>query len=181
MKDTCGCDRRQAVVSRINLLAGNEDEHLNIPIGHPRVRTGHSRRAFTLVEILIVVIILGILAALVIPQFTSAAATSRENSIKMDLHRIRVQIEIYIQQHDGKPPTLTGFTEQLTMATNERGETAAIGTAGYRFGPYIQSVPVNPSTNSRTVTDGAAGSSAWYYNEETGEFRANDSEASRLY
>jgi general secretion pathway protein G len=154
---------------------------LNIHTGHPRVRPDQSRRAFTLVEILIVVIILGILAALVIPQFTSAAATSRENSIKMDLHRIRVQIEIYIQQHDGKPPTLANFTQQLTMATNEQGQTAAVGTPGYRFGPYIQSVPLNPSTNTRTVSDGPVGSSAWYYNEETGEFRANDSEASRLY
>lgn len=136
---------------------------------------------FTLVEILIVVVILGILAALVIPQFTSAAATSRENSIRMDLNRLRVQIEIYRQQHSSTPPSLASFSDQLTMASNDAGETAAVGTAGYRYGPYIQSVPINPSTGTRTVTSGDVGSSAWYYNETTGEFRANDSEASRLY
>lgn len=136
---------------------------------------------FTLVEILIVVVILGILAALVIPQFSSAAATSRENSIRMDLNRMRVQIEIYSQQHTSTPPSLASFSDQMTKSSNDAGETAALGTTGYRYGPYIQSVPINPSTGTRTVTDGAVGTSAWYYNEATGEFRANDSDASREY
>jgi general secretion pathway protein G len=152
-------------------------------ITYPSQRCGRRpsvRGAFTLVEILIVVFILGILAALVIPQFTSAAATSRENSIKMDLHRLRVQIEIYIQQHDGKPPTLAEFTQQMTMA-NAQGQTAAVGTPGYTLGPYIQTVPVNPNTSTRDVGDGDVGTSAWYYNENTGEFRANDSAETRLY
>ena len=140
-----------------------------------------NRRGFTLVEILIVVAILGILAALVIPQFTSAAATSRENSLKMDLHRIRVQLEIYIQQHDGRPPTLANFTDQLTKATNLAGDTAAVGTPGYRFGPYIQAVPINPNTSTRTIGDGEPGTSAWYYNETTGAFHANDSAESRAW
>ncbi len=154
---------------------------MNIPLGHLRGQRPAVRRAFTLVEILIVVFILGILAALVIPQFTSAAATSRENSTRMDLHRIRVQIEIYIQQHDGQPPTLAEFAKQMTMASNAQGQTAAVGTEGYRFGPYIQSVPINPHTGTRDIGDGDVGTSAWYYNETTGEFRANDSAESRLY
>lgn len=138
-------------------------------------------RAFTLVEILIVVAILGILAALVIPQFSSAAATTRESSIRMDLNRIRAQIEIYRQQHTSTPPSLANFADQMTRASNDAGQTAAVGTEGYRYGPYFMYVPINPSTNTRTVTDGAVGTSAWYYNETTGDFRANDSEASRLY
>jgi len=144
-------------------------------------RARAASRAFTLVEILIVVVILGILAALVIPQFSSAAATTRENSIRMDLNRIRSQIEIYRQQHTSTPPSLANFANQMTMATNDAGQTAAVGTAGYRYGPYIMSVPNNPNTNTRTVTNGEVGTSAWYYNEDTGEFRANDSEESRLY
>ena len=140
-----------------------------------------AQQAFTLVEILIVVVILGILAAVVIPQFSSAADTSRENTVRMDLHRIRIQIEIYRQQHNATPPTLENFVQQMTLASNEDGETAAVGTAGYRFGPYIQAVPLNPHTNTRTIGAGEPGTSAWYYDETTGNFHANDSQASRAF
>jgi len=133
------------------------------------------RSGFTLIEILVVVVILGILAAIVIPQFTSAAAESRDNSIKMSVHRISQQIEIYKQEHDGELPSLANFAEQLTMATNSSGQAAAVGTSGYDLGPYIREVPINPKTGTNTVDDGEIGSSAWYYNETTGEFRANDS------
>ena len=54
---------------------------------------------FTLVELLIVVIILGILAAVVIPQFSSASAEAREAAIMTDLAAIRNAIELYYVQH----------------------------------------------------------------------------------
>ena len=64
---------------------------------HPRLRStprkGLVGRAFTLVEILIVVVILGILAAIVIPQFTTAAESSKESALKQDVFRFREQIE----------------------------------------------------------------------------------------
>jgi len=130
---------------------------------------------FTLIEILVVVVILGVLAAIVIPQFTSAANESRDSSIKMSVNRINQQIEIYQQQHDGNRPTLANFEAQLTQASNASGQTAAVGTSGYALGPYIRELPINPKTGTSTVSDGAYGSSAWYYDETTGEFRANDS------
>jgi len=137
--------------------------------------------AFTLVEILVVVVILGILAVIVVPQFTSAASETRENSLKMNLFRIRQQLEIYKQQHNGDWPSLDNFSDQLTQASNAAGETASPGTAGYRFGPYLRDVPPNPYTETNTVGNGSAGSSAWYYNENTGEFLANNSAEHRKY
>ena len=137
-------------------------------------RDGQVKRCgFTLVEILIVVVILGILAAIVVPQFTSAAGESRDNSLKMSLYRIRQQIEVYKQQHNSTYPTLADFEDQMTQASNADGDTAAPGTGGYPLGPYIREIPKNPHTSGTTVGGGAVGSSDWYYDQTTGEFRAN--------
>ena len=101
-------------------------------------------RGFTLVEILIVVIILGILAAIVIPQFTSASQDARKNSLTSQLQTIRSQIELYKLQHlDKLPPVLTAGTDwsDLTNQSNATGTTGA--TTAFPFGPYLQSAPTN--------------------------------------
>lgn len=133
-----------------------------------------ARKAFTLVEILIVVIVLGILAAIVIPQFSNASTDAKASSLQTNLQIVRGQIELYKLQHDGDYPALTTFSNQLTLASKLDGTTAALGTAGYDYGPYLQAIPMNPYTNTNTVGEGAAGTSAWYYDEDTGEFRANN-------
>ena len=63
-------------------------------------------RGFTLVEILIVVIILGILAAIVIPQFTNASTEARSSNVLSQLQTMRSQIELYKLQHNDVPPLL---------------------------------------------------------------------------
>ena len=62
-----------------------------------------TRRAFTLIEILIVVVILGILAAIVIPQFTDASNEAMEASVRTQLQTIRSQIELYNVQNPATP------------------------------------------------------------------------------
>lgn len=52
-------------------------------------------RGFTLVEILIVVVVIGILAAIVVPQFTDAASQARATSMHTQLISMRNQIEVY--------------------------------------------------------------------------------------
>ena len=138
-------------------------------------------QAFTLVEILIVVVILGILAAIVIPQFTSAGATTRENSLQMTLYRVREQIEIYKQQHNGNWPTFANFADQMTMATDVNSNTNPTNTAVFRFGPYIREIPTNPFTSAATFGNGGIGTSDWYYDEAQGLFRANDSAQTAMY
>ena len=44
----------------------------------------------------------------------------------------------------------------------------------FHYSLYLLSIPNNPFTDSNKVSDGAVGSSDWYYNEKAGEFRAND-------
>lgn len=133
-----------------------------------------TKQAFTLVEVLIVVIVLGILAAIVVPQFSSASADSNLSALTTNLHTIRAQLELYKIQHNSTYPVLASFTAQMTAGTQ------VDGTVGTDFGPYLLTVPVNPFSGVNTLTTEAAGSAkGWYYNATTGEFRANDSVAHR--
>jgi general secretion pathway protein G len=115
-----------------------------------------NRKGFTLVEILIVVIILGILAAIVIPQFTNASTDARKNSLTSQLQTVRSQLELYKLQHNDRLPTFAGATadlqwEQMTLKTDVNGSTNA--ATGVDFGPYLQQTPTNPlNSNSRVAT-----------------------------
>lgn len=118
--------------------------------------------AFTLVEILIVVIILGILAAIVIPQFTNASQDARKSSLTSQLQTIRSQVELYKMQHRDTYPTDDGAVDgawDWSLMTSKTDETGATGTgATFKFGPYLQAPPVNPisSTGATTMHSAAA-------------------------
>jgi general secretion pathway protein G len=81
--------------------------------------TRQNRKGFTLIEILIVVIILGILAAIVIPQFTNASQDARKNSLTSQLQTIRSQIELYKLQHRDQLPNLLDATLGWTQLTEK--------------------------------------------------------------
>lgn len=144
------------------------------------------RHGFTLVELLTVIVILGILAAIVVPQFTDASTDAKESSLKTNLQTIRGQIALYKLQHDdtlpsaaagsGPPYAATSFEAQMTLASKPNGQTAAIGTSGFDLGPYLQSIPNNPFTNTNTVgtSSATAGTTGWVYDNTTGQFRANN-------
>ena len=112
-------------------------------------------KGFTLVEILIVVIILGILAAIVIPQFTNASTDARRNSLTSQLQTLRSQLELYKLQHNDRLPTsiTTSTTDpnaqwlQMTQRTDVNGDT----TGSNDFGPYLQQNPTNPLNNNALV------------------------------
>ena len=141
---------------------------------------------FTLVEILIVVVILGILAAIVIPQFTDAASDARNSSVQSDLQTVRGAIELYKVQHTALLPSMdaTGaddtanFVARLTSKTDADGAINAAGVCG----PYLQKFPTNPNSSTATIgatpvfgtTDpGAASATAgWFFNTTTGKTTA---------
>jgi prepilin-type N-terminal cleavage/methylation domain-containing protein len=149
------------------------------------------RNGFTLVEILIVVIILGILAAIVIPQFTDASEEAKLSSLVSDLQTVRSQIQLYKFHHRHGTASLPGtvggvsFEDSMTKYTNIDGTVAATQAPdpnGGVYGPYLQKIPTNPFDNNVDVTAGAGSppgndDSGWYYNPITGAFNANDSAA----
>jgi prepilin-type N-terminal cleavage/methylation domain-containing protein len=145
-------------------------------------RHGRASRAFTLIELLIVVAILGILAMAVVPHVTSAAQVARENTLKDELRYLRTQITVYKAQHNNRAPGSNGdFITQMTQYTNELGDTSAVRDATHRLGPYFKKVPTNPLTATESVKISAAadlstaidGTSAWIYNPATLQIIAN--------
>jgi prepilin-type N-terminal cleavage/methylation domain-containing protein len=154
-------------------------------------------RAFTLVEILIVVVLLGIMAAIVIPAIGRSATGARETTLAMNLNLLRRFIPVYTSQHKEVPPgypngdihaapTEAAFVAQAMLASNTNGETAARGTLGYPLGPYLSKIPANPFNYRETLqvlgdaeTFPAAPDDTygWIYKAETGEIRAGNTGA----
>jgi general secretion pathway protein G len=121
------------------------------------------RRGFTLVEILIVVIILGILAAIVIPQFTNASNDARNSSVSSTLQTLRGQIELYKIQHADTPPALTSMWTNMLYASNTSGTTNTTVNTQFPLGPYIQAAPTNPANGQNAITNAAASTAGWVY------------------
>jgi general secretion pathway protein G len=136
-----------------------------------------AKSGFTLVEILIVVVILGILAAIVIPQFTEASTEAKTSSLCTDLQTMRSQIELYKIQHNDNQPDMSG-SSALTQVTLIDGSVVAAGTAN-SYGPYIQKIPTNQFIDSNdieidgTVGGGTAAGTGWNFNTTTGAFHAD--------
>ena len=137
------------------------------------IRKYSTRRGFTLVEILIVVIILGILAAIVIPQFTNASTEARESNVRSQLQTLRSQIELYKLQHkDVAPALVTSDWEAFTKYTDIDGDVSDTKTATHIYGPYMNAAPVNPLSGFPTIGAAAADNGGWIYNETTGVISA---------
>ena len=109
------------------------------------------KRAFTLIEILIVVVILGILAAIVIPQFTDASQQATDASVRSQLQTLRAQIELFRVKNTGTDPDLIG--SQWTQMTTSNP-------------PYLQGAPKNPlQANATTVAGAAAAGVGWVWRD----------------
>jgi len=157
-------------------------------------------KGFTLVELLIVVIILAVLAAVVFPQFSASTNDAKSAALQSNLTNIRSAIEFYYQEHGEYPGAniATGatcgtgaavsagaansqeaFVAQLTRYTNDDGEACTGKDATFKYGPYIKgNIPDNPEGTSNTVVVTSTGvlglttasAGGWRYDTVTGEF-----------
>lgn len=121
------------------------------------------RQAFTLVELVIVVLVLGIIAAAAAPKLFDTANDARDNSTRHSLVVVRNALELY----------------RATNADYPDGADIDTELAPFLQGPFpgVQGGS-NQNANVAASTDdpiaAAAGAQGWIYNEATGEFRVND-------
>lgn len=130
-------------------------------------RWSPTSKAFTLIEILIVVVILGILAAIVIPQFTKASEDAQVGNVETQLQTIRSQIELYRVKNNGLYP-----------ASLQAGGAGDVAWANLIGDDYLKAPPLNPRTNTSDVGTGtraaaiaavvAAGDTGWIWDDTSG-------------
>jgi general secretion pathway protein G len=149
------------------------------------------KKAFTLVEILIVVVILGILAAIVIPQFTSATQDAQGGNIASQISTLQRQVELYINKNQNRHPFQNGngrdgfasFTGWGNMVGDVNGDGDAID-AGEQQLSLMKEAPVNPAhpgTVAQTSTvilgtsaaPGNAAANAWQWLTDTNTLTAS--------
>ena len=124
-------------------------------------------RGFTLVEILIVVIILGILAAIIVPQFANASSDARATNLKTTLANVRNQIEVFKAQHNETAPALSGMWVLMTGQT-DTSEATSNAPTGTHWGPYLQAAPLNPLNSLTGVTSATVDANAGLYYQPAG-------------
>ncbi len=144
-----------------------------------------AKSGFTLVEILIVVVILGILAAIVIPQFTDASTEAKTSSLCSDLQTMRSQIELYKIQHNDALPGAGAATFEQAMT----GKTDVAGAVGTTYGPYLQKIPTNQFIDIATADEVeieagslglGGGNYGWHFDTTTGQFHADTDDHTTL-
>jgi len=144
---------------------------------------GRSARAFSLLEIVVVVVIIGIVAAIAVPRMSSAASRSRVTALRADLAAMNRATEFYMAEHGGRHPAMdktgavsdssTEFAARMVERTDE------FGAPGPFYGPYLLRIPTNPLNGLSSVrVDGApagAGTHGWRFDTATQTFAPDDS------
>ena len=104
-------------------------------------------QGFTLIEVMIVVVTLGILAVLVVPQLANATEEATRTSIRGQLQMIDTQVELYKSEHDGDLPTANPTDPMGDAGTNS-------GWGVMVSGSYLKEEPVNAYTGRTAIIAG---------------------------
>lgn len=142
-------------------------------------RKSNRKGGFSLIELVIVIVIIGLISAVAVPRLTRGASNAGSAALKASLAQMRSAIELYRAEHEGAMPTLASFSDQMTQFSNLAGTafnaSADIAT-GKIYGPYLQAVPqlpVGAQKGSTGVANETAAGVGWIYNQTTGAITAN--------
>jgi len=154
-------------------------------------------RGFSLVELVIVIVILGVIAAIAIPRISSGSKNAGEAALRANLQSIRNAIDWYYGEHHNTFPGANGdgtnaagtqeaFLSQLLAYSDASGNTSTTKDAAHPYGPYLRSpfpkLPVGQKAGNGNIlvsntTDPLAPDvsqdAGWVYSTATGQFIAN--------
>ena len=114
------------------------------------------RRGFSLVELVVVVMIIGMLASMAIPRLSRGATAASEAALMGNLTTVRNALLRYAIEHRNTFPGADADTVvlQLTSYSNVGGGTSATRNGAFVYGPYLVSIPpctVGPKTDSNGI------------------------------
>lgn len=118
------------------------------------------RSAFSLVEVVIVVTIIGIVTAIAVPRISRAPQGANSSALHATVTNVREAIDAFYAEHNQYPgydpttktPDNDLFIDQLMMYTDFAGNTQATPGSGYEYGPYLRRpFPRNPINNLDVV------------------------------
>jgi len=138
-----------------------------------------NRKGFSLIELVIVVVIIGTLAAIAIPRLSRGAAGAGDSALQGNLKILRTAIDLYATEHGGTFPATSTVVAQLTQFSDDAGSTSATKTGAFIYGPYLRAIPQLPvgSRKGQNGVDVAANAATtivgWIYDPATGTIRAN--------
>ena len=131
---------------------------------------------FSLLELVLVIVIIGTIAAIAIPRLSRGAAGASEGALKGTLAVLRKAIDMYATEHGGTLPEADTIEDQLVQYSDIHGNVQAARSATYMYGPYIASLPALPLGSRKGSTHIAADDAdgvGWIYAESTGRIHAN--------
>lgn len=103
------------------------------------------KRGFSLVELIIVVAVLGIMAAIVVPQFQSNSVQAKGAVGKDSLRILQSAIELYTAQHGGVPPGYENDDPQVNPTNSTFNEQLITS------GRYLMKMPKNPFNDHKNI------------------------------
>jgi prepilin-type N-terminal cleavage/methylation domain-containing protein len=144
----------------------------------PRNATAMRRRGFTLLELLMVVAILGVIAAIALPRIGSHSEEAKESALAQNVTIMTEAIERYRLAHNNTyPGTISATTNWANFVKHMTQTTDKNGNLGGEYGPYLRTgIPPNPLNGSKkgavwTVAEPIDDTLGWLYNPETGEIK----------